>query len=96
MGVAIATTVLGVLTVAAAVLAFRGSRTGFIATAVTRVLSALSAAPALFVDDVPVGIRVIAVALIALTMASLVLIRPGLRRPAGRGPLTSATVGLDR
>lgn len=82
MGVAIAATVLGVVTVAAVVLAWRGSRTGFTVTAVTRALSALSALPALVVDDVPVAIRVVTVVFIALTVASLVLIRPGLGRPA--------------
>lgn len=79
MGVAIATAVLGVVTVATAALAWRGSRTGFTVTAVTRVLSALCAVPALVVDGVPAAIRIVTMGFITLTVLSLVLIRPGLR-----------------
>ncbi|WP_369244928.1 hypothetical protein [Streptomyces sp. R41] len=81
-GVAIATTVLGVVTLAAAVLAWRGNRTGFTITAVTRVISALSAVPALIVDDVTAGIRIVTAMSIALTAVLLVLIRPSRYRSA--------------
>lgn len=76
------TTALGVVTLVGAALAWRGIRAGFTVTAVTRGLSALSALPALVVDDVPAVMRVFTVVIIALTAVSLALMRVGARHPA--------------
>ena len=51
--VLIAGAVLGVITLVGVVLGWRGSRAGIVTVIVTRLLSALTAVPAFFVDDVP-------------------------------------------
>jgi hypothetical protein len=78
--VAIAATVLGVATLIAVVFGWRGNRLALAVVLVTRVLSAIGAAPGLFVEDVPTAVRIVVVAVIALTLISLLMILPGLRR----------------
>lgn len=80
--IAIAGGVLGVITVVGVVFAWRGSRGGAAAVIVSRLLSALTAVPALFVDGVPSGLRVIAGIGILVTLLAVALIAGGLRRQA--------------
>lgn len=71
---------LGLITLAGAVLAWRGDRRGIWAIVATRTLSALSAVPGLFVEDIPEGMKAgIAVSLVA-TIITLALLAPALRR----------------
>jgi hypothetical protein len=73
---------LGLITVAALVPAWRGSRGGVIAIVVSRLLSAVTALPAFFVDDVP-GAAVAAAAVgIVITLVAVALVAARLRRPA--------------
>lgn len=74
-GVVIASTVLGVITLVALVPAWRGrNRTAVLTVAASRIVSALLAVPAFFVDGVPAGIRVTAAIIIVLAIASTALI----------------------
>ncbi|MEV0273710.1 hypothetical protein AB0H43_33475 [Hamadaea sp. NPDC050747] len=79
--VAIASAVLGLITVVSAVYAWRGSRVATVTVVVTRVLSALSAVPAFFVPDVPAAARVAAGVICVLTITVVALVSPGLRKP---------------
>jgi hypothetical protein len=74
--------VLGVITAAGIVLAWRGSRGAVTAIIVTRLLSAMTALPAFFVDGVPAPAKIAAGAGIAITVLAVALIAPRLRRPA--------------
>jgi len=75
--------VLGLITVVGIVLAWRGaSRGGVIAVIVTRLLSAVTAVPAFFVDGVPGPIRVVAAVAVAVALLSVGLVATRLRRPA--------------
>jgi hypothetical protein len=78
--IAIAGAVLGLITVVGVGFAWRGSRGGAVAAIVTRLLSALTAVPALFVDGVPSGLRVAATVGILVTLLSITLIAVGLSR----------------
>jgi hypothetical protein len=82
MVIGILTAVLGVITVAGLVPAWRGSRAGVTAIIVTRLLSAVAALPAFFVDGIPGPVRVLAAVAVAVTVLSVVLIAPRLRHPA--------------
>lgn len=77
--------VLGLITAAGIVLARRGSRGGITAIIVTRLLSAVAALPAFFVDDVPAGAVVAAAVGVVITLVSVALLAPRLRRPALAG-----------
>jgi hypothetical protein len=82
MAVALIGAVLGLITVAALVPAWRGSRAAVTTIIVTRLLSAVTALPAFFVDDVP-GFAVAAAATgIVVTLATVALLAVRLRRPA--------------
>lgn len=81
MAIAIVTAVLGVITLAATWPAWRSrSRGGVVAIIVTRLLSAVSALPALVVSDVPAMFRVLSVVFVVITVASVAMIAPALRR----------------
>jgi hypothetical protein len=69
---------LGVVTLAAIRPAWRGSRSSAIAIVVARVISALTAVPAFFVDDVPAGFVAAAAVSIVVTAATVVLVTPAL------------------
>jgi hypothetical protein len=78
LGVVIASTVLGVLTLIALVPAWRtGRRAAVVAVAVTRIVSAALAVPAFFVSDVAAGVRVTAAVIIVLAVVSTVLLFAG-------------------
>jgi MFS-type transporter involved in bile tolerance (Atg22 family) len=78
LGVVIASTVLGVLTLIALVPAWRtGRRAAVTAVAVTRIVSALLAVPAFFVSDVAGGVKVVAGVIIVLAVVSTVLLFTG-------------------
>jgi hypothetical protein len=83
VAVAVVGAVLGVITLIGVGYGWRGRRGGIGAVIVTRLLSALSAVPALFVDGVPGGIRVLAAVGIAITLIGVALVAPALRTPAG-------------
>ena len=78
--VVVAGAVFGVITVIGVVLGWRGSRTGIAAVIVTRLLSALTAVPAFFVDDVPAGAVGVAALGIGVTLLAVALLAPALRR----------------
>ena len=78
--VIVAGAVLGLATVAGVVLAWRGSRAGIVLVIVTRLLSALGAVPALFVDEVPTGVSIGAGIGIVVTLVAVGLVSAGLRR----------------
>jgi len=83
--VAIAGAILGLITIVAAVFAWRsgasGSRAGVMTVVVTRILSALTAVPAFFASDVPAEAQVAAAAICGLTVVAVALLVPGLRKP---------------
>lgn len=75
------TTVMGVLTLVAAVLAWRGGRRSMLrAMAVTRILSAITALPAFVIDGVPPLFVAWAAATIVLAITAVVLLMSGPRR----------------
>jgi hypothetical protein len=81
--VLLADSILGIITIVGVVLAWRGKRSGIVAVIVTRLLAALTAVPAFFVDGVPAPAAAIAVVGIAVTLLAVALVAPGLRtRPA--------------
>ena len=74
--------VLGLITVAGVVLAWRGSRGAVTAVIVTRLLSAVTALPAFFADDVPGAAMAAAAVGIVITLAAVAMLATRLRRPA--------------
>jgi O-antigen/teichoic acid export membrane protein len=83
IGILVLTAVLGVVTLVAVAVAWRsGNRAALRLTAVTRILSAVTALPAFFVD-VPAALKAGAAVLVVLAIVSVVLmLTPGARRPA--------------
>jgi hypothetical protein len=81
MPIAIGGAVLGLITIVAAIFAWRGSRAGVVTVVVARTLSALSAVPAFFAPDVPGAAQIAAAVIVALTLVVFGLVMPGLRRP---------------
>jgi hypothetical protein len=82
MVVGVVCAVLGLITAAALVPAWRrGSRGAVTAIIVTRLLSAVTVLPAFFVDGVPGPIVAVAAAGVAITLVSVALIATRLRRP---------------
>ena len=84
LGVRLLAVALGLATIAAVVAAWRTGSSGALWTVVaTRVVSALTALPAFFADDVPTGFVVVAAVGVLVTLAAVVLLAPALRsRPA--------------
>jgi tellurite resistance protein TehA-like permease len=72
--------VLGAITLVGVVMAWRGSRPGLWAVIVTRVLSALSGVPGLFVDDTSGAVKAFIAAGLIVTALAVALLAPGLRR----------------
>jgi hypothetical protein len=87
MAVAAVDAALGLLTLVGVVLAWRGGQSWIKAVAATRLMSALSAAPALFASDVSTAVKGAASAAILLTIAAVVLLAPALR-PGVEGAAT--------
>ncbi|MCW2798256.1 hypothetical protein [Nocardioides sp.] len=67
MSIALAGSVLGLLSLVCVGYVARGADRAVAPLALLRVVSALTAVPAFFVDDVPVGVRVLVAALIVVT-----------------------------
>ena len=81
--------ILGLITLVGVYLAWRGDKRGFIAVVVSRLISALSAVPAFFVDDVPDWVPVAVGGGIIVTAIALGLLFSG-RRQTASGPLPQA------
>ncbi|WP_213450417.1 hypothetical protein [Rhizomonospora bruguierae] len=73
-------TLLGAVTLAGAWFAWQGRRGGLVAVIVTRILSALAAAPAFGDSDISTGNLVLIGLGLALTAVALILVWPALRR----------------
>ena len=78
--VALIGAVLGVITLVGARMAWRGGRSGVVTVIVSRVLSALSALPAFFVDDVPDWVPFFVAIFVVLTVVGVGLLVVSLRR----------------
>ncbi len=72
--------VLGVTTLVGARMAWRGGRSGVVTVIVSRVLSALLALPAFFVDDVPDWVPPVIGIFVVLTLVGVGLLVVSLRR----------------
>ena len=72
--------VLGVITLVGARMAWRGGRGGVVTVIVSRVISALSALPAFFVDDVPDWVPPVVGIFVVLTVVGVGLLVVALRR----------------
>ncbi|MDQ3629987.1 MAG: hypothetical protein M3417_01665 [Actinomycetota bacterium] len=72
--------VLGVITLVGARMAWRGGRSGVVTVIVSRVLSALLALPAFFVDDVPDWVPPVVGIFVVLTLVGVGLLVVSLRR----------------
>ncbi|MEU8260739.1 hypothetical protein AB0C02_08965 [Micromonospora sp. NPDC048999] len=79
---AVVITLLGAITLAGAGFAWRGRRGGLVTVIVTRILSGLAALPAFADDTISTANEVLIGVGLAVTVIALVLIWPGLRRPA--------------
>jgi hypothetical protein len=82
MVIAIIGSVLGLVSIVLAVLAWRGRRAAAVGLGVVRLLSALTAVPAFYVTGVPAPIMAVAGTFIILTVVGVVLTLAGMRRPA--------------
>jgi hypothetical protein len=82
MIIAVIGSVLGLVSIVLAVLAWRGRVAAAVGLSVVRVLSALTAVPAFYVGGVPSPIMAVAGTFIILTVVGVVLTLAGLRRPA--------------
>jgi hypothetical protein len=80
--IAIIGAVLDLISIALAVLAWRGRGAAAIGLCVVRVLSALTAVPAFYVGGVPGPIMAVAGTFIVFTIVGVVLTLAGSRRPA--------------
>jgi hypothetical protein len=74
MWVALVGAVLGVASLACVVAAWRGSSRAVLPLVALRLVSALTAVPAFFVDDVPAGIIALVAVFIAATLAGVALV----------------------
>jgi hypothetical protein len=81
MIIALIGSVLGLISVVLAVLAWRGRTAAAVGLCVLRVLSALTALPAFWVTGVPGPVVAVAGTSIMLTIVGVVLTLAGLRRP---------------
>ena len=82
MVVGVVCAVLGLITAPGIVVAWRRDSRGAVTNIiVTRLLSAMTALPAFFVDGVPAAAKVAAAVGIAVTVLAVALIAPRLRRP---------------
>ena len=72
--------VMGVITLVGARMAWRGDRRGAVAVIVSRAISALSALPAFFVDDVPDWVPPFVGVFLVLTLVGVGLLVASLRR----------------
>ncbi|HEU5483888.1 MAG TPA: hypothetical protein VFU98_03200 [Microlunatus sp.] len=82
MSIALIGSGLGLLSLILIAFAWRGSTAAAVGAVVLRVLSALTAVPAFLVDGVPAVPMVLAGIAVTATVAGVVLVLAGLRRPA--------------
>lgn len=85
MSVALVVAGLGAVSLSMAALAWSGRNWPAVVLIVIRLLSAVAAVPALYIDTVPPPVRAVAAAGIALTVVGVVLLLAGFRRPALAG-----------
>lgn len=78
--VAVVAVILGLITLVGVFLGWRGSRNGIGVVILSRALSALSALPAFFIEDVPGGAQVVALVFILVTAVVIALLLPAWRR----------------
>ena len=81
MWVALAGAALGLASLACIALAWRGSRRAILPLAVLRLVSALTALPAFFVGDVPIGVVVFAAGFVLMSLVGVAMVA-GSREPA--------------
>jgi hypothetical protein len=81
MGIALVGSLLGLVSLALVVSAWRGARRAVLPLVVLRGLSALTAVPALFVDGVPGPIVLLVAVGLVVTVAAIVAVVAGARRP---------------
>ena len=82
MSIALIGSVLGVASLALVVATWRGSHRAVLPLVALRLLSALSAVPAFFVDDVPAGIIALVVVIVAATLVGVALVSGSRARTA--------------
>jgi hypothetical protein len=82
MIIAVIGSVLGLVSIVLAVLAWRGRTAAAVGLCVVRVLSALTALPAFWVTGVPGPVVAVAGTFVVLTIVGVVLTLAGLRQPA--------------
>jgi hypothetical protein len=82
MAVALVASVLGLVSIALIISAWRGARRAVVPLIVLRLLSAVAATPALFASGVPAGMVAVGAAVIALTVTGVVLVLAGAKREA--------------
>jgi hypothetical protein len=80
LAAAVVITLLGAITLAGTWFAWRGRRGGLVTVIVTRILSGLAVLPAFGDDSISTANSVLLGVGLAVTVAALVLIWPGLRR----------------
>jgi hypothetical protein len=85
MSIALIGSAIGLVSLVLLAMAWRGRSGPAIGLVVVRLLSALTAVPAFFVDDVPAVPMVLAGIAITLTVVGTVLVLSGIRRPALAG-----------
>jgi hypothetical protein len=81
LGVVLTGGALGLITVAASVPAWRGSRTGLLVVVASRAASILLGVPVYFDDAAPNWARIVVTIAIAASLAGIALLTPALRRP---------------
>jgi hypothetical protein len=82
MWIALIGSALGLASLALVVAAWRGSHRAVLPLVVLRLLSALSAVPAFFVDDVPAGIIALVAVIVAATLVGVALVSGSRERVA--------------
>lgn len=81
LAAAVVITLLGAITLAGTWFAWRGRRGGLVTVIVTRILSGLAVLPAFGDDSISTANIVLISVGLVVTVAALVLVWPGLRRP---------------
>jgi hypothetical protein len=74
MWVALIGTALGLASLVCVAAAWRGSQRAVLPLVALRLLSAVSAAPAFFVDDVPAGLRLLAAGIVLVTLVGVAMV----------------------
>jgi hypothetical protein len=82
MAIAVVGAVIGLVSLGLVVAAWRGTSRAVIPLVVLRLLSALTAVPAFFVDGVPSAALGAAAAIVALSVVGVVLVLSGVRQPS--------------